>query len=158
MLRRPLSGAGAPLHDAPQPNQQQVNCLSPNAFIVEDSPAIREGLAETLAELAGIGVAGFATSEQQARHWLADPAHRWDLAIVDLVLEGPGSGLGVLRALRTRAPNQKVVVLTATASRAVREQCFVLGCDEVFDKSIESDALITWCMAFADSRRRSQAA
>jgi len=124
------------------------------AFIVEDSPPIREGLVETLAELADIHTAGLAASEQEARDWLADPSHQWDLAIVDLLLQGRGSGLGVLRALQARRPEQKVIVLTATASTVVREQCLALGSDEVFDKAIESDALITWCMAFADEARR----
>lgn len=123
--------------------------MTVSAFIVEDSRAIREGLAEALAEMAGIRTVGLAASEREAVAWFADPTHAWDLAIVDLILEGRGSGLGVLRALRSREPRQKVVVLTATASPAVREQCLALGSDEVFDKSMESDALIAWCMAFA---------
>ncbi|MBL0420439.1 response regulator [Ramlibacter sp. AW1] len=119
------------------------------AFIVEDSPAIREALIETLAELADIRTVGAASSERAAKDWLADPAHAWDLAIVDLVLEGPGSGLGVLRALRPRRAGQHVLVLTATASPAVREQCLALGCDAVFDKAMEQDALLAWCAALA---------
>lgn len=123
-----------------------------HAFIVEDSKTLREGLAETLWELAQIRTVGTAASEREARDWLADPRHRWHLAIVDLILEGRGSGLGVLRALSGRAPGQKVLVLTATASKAVREQCLALGADEVFDKAMEQDALIAWCMALASGR------
>ncbi|TFY98761.1 response regulator [Ramlibacter rhizophilus] len=123
------------------------------AFIVEDSLAIREGLSGALSEMAGIETTGTAASEGEALRWLDEAGQPWDLAIVDLILEGQGSGLGVLRALRTRQPDQKVVVLTATASKAVREQCMALGSDEVFDKSMESDALIAWCAAFADGRR-----
>lgn len=119
------------------------------AFVVEDSPAIQNGLVEALSELAGIRTTGVATSEKEALDWLADPAHEWDLAIVDLLLQGRGSGLGVLLALRERDPRRKVVVLTATASSAVRERCLALGCDEVFDKAIQTDALITWCMALS---------
>jgi DNA-binding NarL/FixJ family response regulator len=131
------------------PPQRPGTRVTIAAFIVEDSPAIRESLAETLAELAGIRTTGMAASEHEAIAWFADRSNDWDLAIVDLILEGRGSGLGVLRALRERSPRQKVVVLTATASRAVREQCLALGSDEVFDKSMEADALIAWCAGFA---------
>lgn len=120
-----------------------------NAFIVEDSPPIREGLAEALSEMAGIRCVGFAANQPDAVAWLTDPANAWDLAIVDLILEPGGSGLGVLHALRDRPAGRKVVVLTATASPAVRAQCMTLGSDGVFDKAIETDALIAWCAALA---------
>jgi CheY-like chemotaxis protein len=42
-----------------------------------------------------------------------------------------------------------VVVLTATASGLVRDQCLSLGCDEVFDKSMDTDVLLDWCMRLA---------
>ena len=65
-----------------------------------------------------------------------------------LVLEpGGGSGFGVLRALRDRPARRKMVVLTGTASTDVRRQCEALGGDGVFDKSIETEALIDWCLA-----------
>ena len=52
-----------------------------------------------------------------------------------------------LRACSGRDPAQKMVVLTATANPAVRRQCEALGSDRVFDKSMETDALIEWCSA-----------
>ncbi len=115
------------------------------AFVVEDNPAIRESLVEALAELVGAVTTGTATSEKAAVAWLADPAHEWDIAIVDLMLD-PGSGLGVLRACANRKPAQKVVVLTGTASNDVRGQCEALGSDRVFDKAIETDLLLDYCM------------
>lgn len=117
------------------------------AFLVEDNLSIRESLAEALAELAGVLACGVASSEKAATAWLTDPANDWDIAIVDLVLEPGGSGFGVLRACQGRRPGQKVVVLTATANPAVRQQCEALGSDGVFDKSMETEALIEWCMA-----------
>lgn len=126
------------------------------AFVVEDNPAIRRSLVEALAELAGIETAGSAGTEKAAVAWLTDPAHEWDLAIIDLVLEpGGGSGFGVLRALRDRSPLRKMVVLTGTASREVRQQCELLGGDGVFDKSMETEALIAWCIALADQLKKS---
>ena len=117
------------------------------AFIVEDNLAIRESLVEALAELAGVQTCGVAADEKTATAWLTNPAHEWDLAIVDLVLNPGGTGFGVLRACRGRRPGQKVVVLTATAQPDVRRECEALGSDGVFDKSMETDALIDWCVA-----------
>lgn len=125
--------------------------MAVKAFVVEDNPAIRESLVETLAELTGIVTAGVASNEKSAVAWLTDPANEWDIAIVDLVLEPGGSGFGVLNALRNRKPGRKMVVLTGSASIDVRKQCEKLGSDGVFDKSIDTEALIDYCRAFAQA-------
>jgi two-component system OmpR family response regulator len=124
------------------------------AFIVEDNLAIRESLVETLAELAGVHTRGVASDEHSAKAWLADAANEWDVAIVDLLLEGGGNGFNVLRACRGRRPGQKVVVLTATANPDVRKECEALGSDGVFDKSMETDALIAWCAAQSRDKKQ----
>jgi len=123
------------------------------AFVVEDNVSIRDSLTEALSELAGIVTAGVAGSEKAAVAWLTDPANEWDVAIIDLILEPGGSGFGVLHALRNRKPEQKMVVLTGTANPNVRRQCEALGSDGVFDKSIETDALMDWCLALAQTVR-----
>jgi DNA-binding NarL/FixJ family response regulator len=127
--------------------------LAPKAFVVEDNVAIRDSLVEALFELTGIITVGVAGSEKTAIAWLTDATSEWDIAIVDLILEPGGSGLGVLKACRMRKPEQKVVVLTGTANPDVRRQCEALGSDGVFDKSIETDALIDYCLALAQTAR-----
>ena len=119
------------------------------AFVVEDNLAIRESLIEALRELTGIETAGVAGSQKDAVAWLSNSDNEWDIVIVDLILEPGGNGFGVLTACRNRGPGRKVVVLTATANPDVRKQCEALGCDGVFDKSIETDALIDYCLALA---------
>lgn len=120
------------------------------AFLVEDNASIREGLEEALAELAGIATAGVAANERSAVAWLTDPSNAWDIAIVDLALEpGGGTGFGVLRALRSRDPRRKVVVLTGAGIRDAERQCEALGCDRVFDKAMETDALLDYCQVLA---------
>lgn len=127
--------------------------MSLKAFVVEDNLSIRNSLVEALRDLTGIETAGVAGSEKAAVAWLTDPANDWDIAIVDLILEPGGSGFGVLLACRDRRPRQKVVVLTATANPDVRKRCEALGSDGVFDKSMETDALIDYCLALvADGR------
>ena len=123
------------------------------AFVVEDNRAIRESLVEALQELAGIVTTGVAGSEKLAIAWLTNPANEWDIAIIDLILEPGGSGFGVLNACRARKPSQKMVVLTGAANPEVRRKCEALGSDGVFDKSIETDALMDYCLALAQTTR-----
>jgi len=125
--------------------------LALKAFVVEDNLSIRESLIEALAELAGIETGGVASSEKAAIAWLTNAGNEWDIAIVDLILEPGGSGFGVLRALRNREPGRKMVVLTGTANPDVRRQCEALGSDGVFDKAIETDALLDYCTALSRS-------
>lgn len=116
------------------------------AFVVEDNVSIRESLIEALAELTGIETAGVASNEKAAIAWLSNPDNAWDIAIVDLILEPGGSGLGVLKAMQGRDPARKMVVLTGAANPDVRRLCESLGSDGVFDKAIETDALIDYCL------------
>jgi two-component system, OmpR family, response regulator len=127
--------------------------LSLRAFVVEDNVAIRDSLIEALFELTGIVTGGGAGTEKAAIAWLTDAANKWDIAIIDLILEPGGSGFGVLNACRNRKPGQKMVVLTGTANPDVRKRCEALGSDGVFDKSIETDALMDYCLALAQTSR-----
>ena len=120
------------------------------AFIVEDQAQIRDSLVEALAELGKIEAVGFAADEKSAIAWLCDPANPWDIAIVDLVLvPGGGSGFGVLQALRNRPVTRKMIVLTGTANPQVRRHCEEMGADGVFDKAMETEAMLDYCVALA---------
>lgn len=113
------------------------------AYIVEDSPTIRDNLIETLQELTDVQPVGTAETEHEGKRWLAQNDDRWDVAIVDLFLR-EGSGLNVLEAAQQRRPDQKVVVLSNHATRDVRWRCRQLGADAVFDKSTEIDDLVDY--------------
>ena len=115
------------------------------AYIVEDSPTIRENLIETLHELAEVEAVGLADTEQEARSWLAQHPADWDVAVVDLFLR-EGNGLGVVEACRGRRRGQKVIVLSNHATSDMRRRCAQLGADAVFDKSTEIDALLDYCV------------
>jgi DNA-binding NarL/FixJ family response regulator len=115
------------------------------AYIVEDSPTIRENLIETLHELAEVEAVGMADTEREARAWLAEHAQAWDVAVVDLFLR-EGNGLGVVEACRGRRRGQKVIVLSNQATSDMRRRCAQLGADAVFDKSTEIDALLDYCV------------
>ena len=117
------------------------------AFIVEDSPVIRENLVAALEEMAPIEVIGTAEDEGNAVRWLE--ANDCDLAVVDIFLKS-GSGLGVLKAATHIHQPMKVVVLSNYATPDMRRKCLELGADRVFDKSNEIDALILYCCRLAD--------
>ena len=117
------------------------------AFIVEDSPVIRENLVAALEEMAPIDVVGTAEDESGAVSWLVESQNRCDLVVVDIFLKS-GSGLGVLKAA-ANLPT-KLVVLSNYATPDMRRKCLELGADRVFDKSNEIDALILYCCRLAD--------
>jgi two-component system, OmpR family, response regulator len=121
-------------------------------YIIEDNATIRENLIGTLEELASIKALGWAETENEAKRWLGRNEDQWDLAVVDLFLK-QGSGLGVLEACRTRAPRQRVVVLSNYATSDMRQRCTQLGADAVFDKSNEIDALVEYCIELCEAPR-----
>lgn len=118
------------------------------AFIVEDSPVIRENLVAALEELAPVEVVGTAEDEATALLWLVRGSNRCDLVIVDIFLKS-GSGLGVLRAATGMRKPMKLVVLSNYATPDMRRKCLELGANRVFDKSNEIDALILYCNRLA---------
>lgn len=119
------------------------------AYVVEDNPEVRASLVAALSELGGIEAAGSTGSEKTAVAWLRDPANHWDIAVVDLLLEPGGSGFGVLKALRERGSTQKIVVLTGAANPEVRRRCEAMGADGVFDKAMETEAMLDYCVKLA---------
>ncbi|CAN5288834.1 hypothetical protein BH11PSE9_BH11PSE9_19410 [soil metagenome] len=119
------------------------------AFIVEDSPVIRENLIAALEELAPIEVVGTAEDETTAVNWLSRSDTSCDLVIVDIFLKS-GSGLGVLRAASDLDKPLNLVVLSNYATPDMRRKCLDLGANRVFDKSNEIDALILYCGRLAE--------
>ena len=119
------------------------------AFIVEDSPVIRENLIAALEELAPVQVVGTAEDEPSAVDWLGSVDRKCDLVIIDIFLKR-GSGLGVLRAASDLHQPMSLVVLSNYATPDMRRKCLELGANRVFDKSNEIDALILYCARLAD--------
>jgi DNA-binding NarL/FixJ family response regulator len=119
------------------------------AFIVEDSPVIRENLIAALEELAPVEVVGTAEDETTAVNWLGGNQEGCDLVIIDIFLKR-GSGLGVLRAATDLRKPMSLVVLSNYATPDMRRKCLDLGASRVFDKSNEIDALILYCARLAE--------
>jgi two-component system, OmpR family, response regulator len=138
MDRRPAGShaAGPRAHAAGGHAHATVAGDSPlRVLLVEDSPLIRERLAESIAEPGRIEIVGQADSEQTAIGMLG--AAPWDAMVLDLQLRH-GTGLGVLRALISRRPpGVKVIVLTNYAFPQYRAKSLALGADYFFDKARE---------------------
>lgn len=120
--------------------------MSLRTYLVEDSRVIRANLTETLEELAGVAIVGWAEGALDASFWLVNHGEEWDLAVVDLFL-AEGTGLSVLIACKVRKSSQRVVVVSNYATADMRSRCNLFGADAVFDKSTEIDALIDYCNA-----------
>ncbi|MGM9480800.1 response regulator transcription factor [Roseateles sp. NT4] len=125
-----------------------MSCV--RAFLVENSPVIRENLAGTLEELANVEVIGSAADEESAVHWMSrESARKADIVIVDIFLNS-GSGLGVLQAAQRLGVSARRIVLTNYATDDVRRRCARLGAERVFDKCRDLEALISYCADLAD--------
>ena len=72
----------------------------------------------------------------------------WRLAVVDMFLRN-GNGLEVLRAFRSRRPDQHMLVLTNYATAEIRRKAIDAGADAVFDKSTEVDVFFDLCRSYS---------
>lgn len=120
-------------------------------FLVDDSPDLSAALTELLEATGRFQVIGSAASEAEALAWLFDDEHRWDLAIVDLVLQS-GSGFPILYHCKKYHPGQ-VVVLSGFVSEAVAERCRALGAVGAFRKS-EFSQLLDFVSSLPDRPRK----
>jgi DNA-binding NarL/FixJ family response regulator len=111
-------------------------------FLVEDLHAMRDLITDACSRIGGFHIAGWAGSEPEARFWLDENPEGWDIAIVDLVL-AQGSGVGVVSHAKRQPGAGKVVVFSSYATPGVREKCFSVGADAVFDKN-DTFAFLSW--------------
>lgn len=107
--------------------------------MVDDSQITRERLTSLLNELDFINIVGVADNPISATESIV--SLRPDIVILDIFLLG-GSGIHVLKNIRSRGVTSKVIVLTNYAQEAYRKKCFEEGADFFFDKSIEFDRIV----------------
>jgi len=119
-----------------------------NAFLVEDSPAIRDNLVDALEEMTPVRFVANAQDESSAVDWLSRNPESCDLIIIDIFLKS-GSGLGVLRAAGSLPRPLILIVLSNYATPDMRRRCLELGASQVFDKSNQIDELIGYCSRLA---------
>jgi DNA-binding NarL/FixJ family response regulator len=106
-------------------------------FLADDSSLIRDRVAALLATLDMVVVGQASTPAGSIDGILSS---RPDVVVLDVQLEG-GSGLEVLRAVRSAAPQIAVVVFSNNASPAYRKRYLSDGAVGFFDKSTEFEQL-----------------
>lgn len=108
-------------------------------LIVDDSQIVRDRLTSMLNELGSVKIIGYADNPLSATEAIVH--NKPDVVILDIFLTG-GSGIHVLKNIRSRKITSKVIVLTNYAQEQYRKKCFEEGADFFFDKSIEFDRII----------------
>jgi DNA-binding NarL/FixJ family response regulator len=103
-------------------------------LIVDDSEQIRQRLAALLAESSQIRIVGQAGNSVEGldavRHL------KPDTVILDIRMPG-GSGIDLLKEIKTRYPGIKVIILTNFDFDQYRRQCRRLGADHFLNKTME---------------------
>jgi DNA-binding NarL/FixJ family response regulator len=107
-------------------------------FIADDSTVVVERLAGLLEEVPGAQLVGQAGDVPEAVRGVQKM--KPDALILDLQMPG-GSGLDVLRAIRTEYPNLYVLVCTNYPYPQYREQCLSAGANFFLDKSADFEKI-----------------
>jgi DNA-binding NarL/FixJ family response regulator len=103
-------------------------------LIADDSFVVVERLVDILQQIRGLELVGRASDFPEATQWI----ERLNPDVVILDLQMPkGSGLEMLRAVKSARPNTRVIVLTNFAYPQYRKRCLDAGADFFLDKSTD---------------------
>jgi len=107
-------------------------------LLVEDDHGLRQTLADIL-RVAGMDVKTAADSSDAFRMLTR---HRYDVAVVDLVLLPGPSGIDVIRHIRSSSPDTRVFACTAYTRGELLDDVRALGVEEVLFKPVDPATLI----------------
>ncbi len=128
--------AQVPLHgDSRGMSTQAVSAIK--VFVAEDSELIRSRVCNLLVS-EGMTIVGEATNPEDAINRILSALP--DVVVLDVQLEG-GTGLQVLRAVRSVAPAVSFVVFSNNAGPAYRKRYLADGASCFLDKSAEFNLL-----------------
>ena len=109
-------------------------------FLVEDLPAVRALVVESLEEIQGLKLAGFAETETGAMSWLTE--NDCEVLILDLELK-EGTGIGVLKRLAKQEsrPGLVKIIYSNHVGQNIRRVAEKLGATYFFDKTLDTPQL-----------------
>jgi DNA-binding NarL/FixJ family response regulator len=109
-------------------------------FIVEDSPAVLERLADMIGEIDGVDVVGDAGTYDAAVSGIVSA--RPDVTILDIKLGNDhGTGIDVLIRVRPELPEMKAIVLSNYATPQHIKASADAGAEYFLDKSVDFERL-----------------
>jgi len=110
---------------------------SPTILVIEDDPAVRTGIVDTLE------YGGYLTLEAADGHEGMKMALQstYRLLLLDIVMPGP-SGFEILAALKKSRPGQAVIMLSARGEEADRVRGLVNGADDYVVKPFSMKELL----------------
>lgn len=112
--------------------------ITMKVFIADDSRVVVERLTGLLEEVPGAQLVGQAGDVPAAVNGIKKM--KPDALILDLHMPG-GSGLDVLRAIRTALPDLFVLICTNFPYPEYREECLTAGANLFLDKSADFDKI-----------------
>ncbi len=107
-------------------------------LIADDSPLVRERLAELVSAVGGVAVVG--QTEDACGTIRAIRRLRPDVAILDIRL-AEGTGLQVLETVKAGESPPVVIMLTAFPYPQYRQRCLEAGAEYFLDKATEFDQI-----------------
>jgi len=117
-----------------------TNALMPaRIFIVDDHPLVREGLTLRISNQPGMSICGEADGEEEAYAAIMEASP--DLVIIDLTLQG-GHGLELIKRLKGRCPNLKMLVVSGHNESLYAERCLRAGALGYLNKQESSTKLL----------------
>jgi len=132
-----LKGALARMTSAPAAQASQPVVSKPRALVIDDS-AVMRSIIRGMLEEHGFEVIGEACDVQEGIGAYA--SLQPDLTTVDLVMPG-GSGMDVLKAIRAKNRNARVIMVTSVNQVKVKEELLSLGAQSVLHKPVTVDVL-----------------
>lgn len=116
--------------------------MKQRVFLAEDLSRMRGLLIDLFSSTGEFQVVGTACTEAEAERWLIEHGDGWDVAIIDLVLD-EGSGTNVVRRARRQHYGGVIAVFSSCVTENLREHCYSLGADSVFDEA-ETSRFVQW--------------
>ena len=107
-------------------------------YIVDDSEVMRERLAESISDIAGIEVTGQSGNPFDALNSIK--AEHPDIVILDIRLPGK-SGIDMLKDIKRESPAPIVIMVTNYPYRQYRQGCMAAGADYFFSKIDEFEMI-----------------
>lgn len=120
--------------------QEQVNGAEPSRIlIVDDHPAVREGLAIRISRFPDLKVCGQAEDLATAVHLLR--ATHPDVAVVDITLKS-GNGLELMKIIRDEFPRVRVLVCSMHPDSLFAERALRAGALGYINKDQATDSIV----------------